>query len=47
MGIEVKGINIPAILIKFDNNKTINENIYEIEKKLQILFLKIQYFLWL
>ncbi len=40
MGVEIKGITVPALLIKIDPEKNIQENIQEIEKKLSSAFFK-------
>lgn len=40
MSVEIKGITVPALLIKLDENKSIEENIQEIEKKLSSTFFK-------
>ncbi|MCX7759660.1 MAG: septum site-determining protein MinC [Hydrogenothermaceae bacterium] len=38
--IEIKGITIPALMIKFDSNKTVEENLEELERKLSSTFFK-------
>lgn len=40
MSVEIKGITVPALLIKLDETKSIEENIKEIEKKLSSTFFK-------
>ncbi len=40
MSVEIKGITVPALLIKLDKEKSIEENIKEIEKKLSSTFFK-------
>ncbi|MEZ0323259.1 MAG: septum site-determining protein MinC [Hydrogenothermaceae bacterium] len=38
--IEIKGITIPALMIKFDSSKTLDENIQELQRKLSSTFFK-------
>ncbi len=40
MSVEIKGITVPALKIKLDENKTVDENIREIEKKISSAFFK-------
>ena len=40
MSVEIKGITVPALLIKLDETKSVEENIKEIEKKLSSTFFK-------
>ncbi|WP_456401390.1 septum site-determining protein MinC [Persephonella sp.] len=38
MGIEIKGVTIPALMIKLDKKKSFEENLKELEKKLSSAF---------
>lgn len=40
MGIIIKGVTVPALLIKLDKDKTIEENLDELEEKLSSTFFK-------
>ncbi len=40
MGIEIKGVTVPALQITLDKDKSIEENISELEKKLSSTFFK-------
>jgi septum site-determining protein MinC len=40
MGIVIKGVTVPALMIKLDRNKTVEENIAELEEKLSSAFFK-------
>ncbi|WP_457626568.1 septum site-determining protein MinC [Persephonella sp.] len=40
MGLEIKGVTVPALLIKIDNSKTFEENLKELEEKLSSAFFK-------
>ena len=40
MGLNIKGITIPALLIKFDENLSFEENLKELEEKLNSVFFK-------
>ncbi len=40
LGVEIKGITVPALMIKLDENISIDENINQIEKKLSNAFFK-------
>jgi len=40
LSVEIKGITLPALKIKLDENKTVEENIQEIEKKISSKFFK-------
>lgn len=43
MGIEIKGLTVPALLIKLDPNLTVEENIEQLEKKLSSAVFKGSY----
>jgi len=43
MGIEIKGLTVPALLIKLDPNLTVEENIEHLEKKLSSAVFKGSY----
>ncbi len=43
MGIEIKGLTVPALLIKLDSNLTVEENIKQLEKKLSSTIFKGSY----
>ena len=43
MGIEIKGITVPALQITLDPNKSLDDNISELEKKLSSAFFKGSY----
>lgn len=43
MGIEIKGLTVPALLIKLDPNLTVEENITQLEKKLSSAIFKGSY----
>ncbi|WP_297889686.1 septum site-determining protein MinC [Sulfurihydrogenibium sp.] len=43
MGIEIKGLTVPALLIKLDPNLTVEENISQLEKKLSSAIFKGSY----
>jgi len=40
MGLEIKGIVVPALLVRLDKNRTIEENIEEFNEKLSTAFFK-------
>ncbi|SNZ08457.1 septum site-determining protein MinC [Persephonella hydrogeniphila] len=40
MGLEIKGVTVPALLIKLDSSKTFEENLKELEEKLSSTFFK-------
>ncbi|MDQ7056789.1 MAG: hypothetical protein Q9M89_10245 [Persephonella sp.] len=40
MGLEIKGVTIPALLIKLDSSKSFEENLRELEEKLSSAFFK-------
>ncbi|WP_457623963.1 septum site-determining protein MinC [Persephonella sp.] len=40
MGLEIKGVTVPALLIKLDSSKTFEENLKELEEKLSSAFFK-------
>ncbi len=40
MGIVIKGVTVPALMIKLDRNRTVDENIAELEEKLSSAFFK-------
>ncbi len=40
MGVEIKGITVPALMIKLDKNKSFEENIKELEEKISSKFFK-------
>ncbi|MBK3332213.1 septum site-determining protein MinC [Persephonella atlantica] len=40
MGLEIKGITVPALLIKLDSDKSFEENLKELEEKLSSAFFK-------
>jgi septum site-determining protein MinC len=40
LGLEIKGVTVPALLIKIDNSKTFEENLKELEEKLSSAFFK-------
>ena len=40
MGLEIKGVTVPALLIKLDKNKSLEENLKELEEKLSSAFFK-------
>jgi septum site-determining protein MinC len=43
MGIEIKGLTVPALLIKLDPNLTVEENVEQLEKKLSSAVFKGSY----
>ncbi len=40
MGLEIKGVTIPALMIKLDGKRSFKENLEELEKKLSSAFFK-------
>jgi len=40
LGLEIKGVTVPALLIKLDSGKTFEENLKELEEKLSSAFFK-------
>jgi len=40
LGLEIKGVTVPALLIKLDSSKTFEENLKELEEKLSSAFFK-------
>jgi septum site-determining protein MinC len=40
MGIIIKGVTVPALMVKLDKNRTVDENIAELEEKLSSAFFK-------
>ncbi len=40
MGLEIKGVTVPALLIRLDGGKTFEENLKELEEKLSSAFFK-------
>ncbi|WP_293445002.1 septum site-determining protein MinC [Persephonella sp.] len=40
MGLEIKGVTVPALLIRLDGGKTFEENLKELEEKLSSTFFK-------
>lgn len=40
MGLEIKGVTVPALLIKLDSSKSFEENLKELEEKLSSTFFK-------
>ncbi len=40
MSIEIKGVTFPALLVKFDENKSIEQNLKELKEKLSSAFFK-------
>lgn len=40
MGLEIKGVTVPALLIKLDDGKSFEENLEELEEKLSSAFFK-------
>ncbi len=40
MGLEIKGVTVPALLIKLDSGKSFEENLEELEEKLSSAFFK-------
>jgi len=38
MGVEIKGLTVPALLIKLDPSKSLQENIDELKHKLSSVF---------
>jgi len=40
LGVQIKGITIPALMLKFDENISVEENIQEIQEKLSTAFFK-------